>query len=48
MNQARPRLMRIPKGTDLVINKVSGAPGIWIGQCHSHGRRADHHAGDAR
>jgi molybdenum cofactor synthesis domain-containing protein len=31
MNDARMRMTRIPKGADLVINKVSGAPGIWIG-----------------
>src|SRR2546428_10825265 len=31
INEARLRMTRIPKGADLVINKVSGAPGIWIG-----------------
>ena len=31
MNDARMRMTRIPKGADLVVNKVSGAPGIWIG-----------------
>jgi molybdenum cofactor synthesis domain-containing protein len=31
MNDARLRMTRIPKGADLVLNKVSGAPGIWIG-----------------
>jgi molybdenum cofactor synthesis domain-containing protein len=31
MNEARLRMTRIPKGADLVVNKVSGAPGIWIG-----------------
>jgi molybdenum cofactor synthesis domain-containing protein len=31
MNEARQRMTRIPKGADLVVNKVSGAPGIWIG-----------------
>ena len=31
MNEARMRMTRIPKGADLVLNKVSGAPGIWIG-----------------
>jgi molybdenum cofactor synthesis domain-containing protein len=30
MNEARLRMTRIPKGADLVLNKVSGAPGIWI------------------
>jgi molybdopterin-biosynthesis enzyme MoeA-like protein len=27
MNKARLRLTRIPKGADLILNKVSGAPG---------------------
>ena len=31
MNEARMRMARIPHGADLVINKVSGAPGFWIG-----------------
>jgi molybdenum cofactor synthesis domain-containing protein len=31
MNDARLRMTRIPEGADLVLNKVSGAPGIWIG-----------------
>lgn len=31
MNDARLRMTRIPKGADLVLNKVSGAPGMWIG-----------------
>ncbi len=31
MNEARMRMTRIPKGADLVHNKVSGAPGFWIG-----------------
>ena len=31
MNDARLRMTRIPKGADLVVNKGSGAPGIWIG-----------------
>ncbi len=31
MNDARRRMTRIPKGADLVLNKVSGAPGMWIG-----------------
>ena len=25
------RMTRIPKGADLILNKVSGAPGFWIG-----------------
>ena len=29
MNEARLRMTRIPKGADLVINKVSGAPGAF-------------------
>jgi len=24
-------MTRIPKGADLILNKVSGAPGFWIG-----------------
>jgi molybdopterin-biosynthesis enzyme MoeA-like protein len=31
MNEARMRMTRIPEGGDLVANKVSGAPGFWIG-----------------
>ena len=31
MNEARLRLTRIPMGVDLILNKVSGAPGFWIG-----------------
>jgi molybdopterin-biosynthesis enzyme MoeA-like protein len=31
MNGARLRMTRIPKGADLILNKVSGAPGFWIG-----------------
>lgn len=31
MNDARLRMTRMPKGADLVLNKVSGAPGMWIG-----------------
>jgi molybdopterin-biosynthesis enzyme MoeA-like protein len=31
MNEARLRMTRIPKGADLILNKVSGAPGFWIG-----------------
>jgi molybdenum cofactor synthesis domain-containing protein len=30
MNEARLRMTRIPKGADLVLNKVSGSPGFWI------------------
>jgi molybdenum cofactor synthesis domain-containing protein len=31
MNEARLRMARIPRGGELVPNKVSGAPGFWIG-----------------
>ena len=31
MNEARLRMTRIPKGADLILNKVLGAPGFWIG-----------------
>jgi molybdenum cofactor synthesis domain-containing protein len=31
INEARLRMTRIPQGADLVLNKVSGAPGFWIG-----------------
>jgi molybdenum cofactor synthesis domain-containing protein len=31
LNEARLRMARIPKGATLVANKVSGAPGFWIG-----------------
>jgi molybdenum cofactor synthesis domain-containing protein len=31
MNEARKRMARIPAGAKLVPNKVSGAPGFWIG-----------------
>jgi molybdopterin-biosynthesis enzyme MoeA-like protein len=31
MNEMRLRMTRIPKGADLILNKVSGAPGFWIG-----------------
>ena len=30
LNEARMRMTRIPLGADLVLNKVSGAPGFWI------------------
>jgi molybdopterin-biosynthesis enzyme MoeA-like protein len=30
MNEARLRMTCIPKGADLILNKVSGAPGFWI------------------
>lgn len=31
LNEARMRMTRIPQGADLVANKVSKAPGFWIG-----------------
>lgn len=31
INEARMRMARIPDGAELVLNKVSGAPGFWIG-----------------
>src|SRR5690242_4507400 len=31
MNDARMRMARIPRGAKLVVNKVSGSPGFWIG-----------------
>jgi molybdenum cofactor synthesis domain-containing protein len=30
-NEARMRMTRIPAGADLVLNKVSAAPGFWLG-----------------
>jgi molybdenum cofactor synthesis domain-containing protein len=31
LNQARMRMTRVPQGAELVPNKVSAAPGFWIG-----------------
>ncbi|HTP90728.1 MAG TPA: molybdopterin-binding protein [Xanthobacteraceae bacterium] len=31
MNEARMRMTRVPKGAELVLNKISAAPGFWIG-----------------
>jgi molybdenum cofactor synthesis domain-containing protein len=31
LNEARLRMARIPAGAELVVNRVSGAPGFWIG-----------------
>ena len=31
INEARLHMTRIPKCADLILNKVSGAPGFWIG-----------------
>ena len=34
LNEARLRMARIPDGADLILNKVSGAPGFRIGNVH--------------
>ncbi len=31
LNEARMRMTRVPAGADLVLNKVSAAPGFWLG-----------------
>lgn len=31
MNEARMRMTRVPMGATLVLNKISAAPGFWIG-----------------
>ncbi len=31
MNEARMRMTRVPAGAELVLNKVSAAPGFWLG-----------------
>jgi len=31
MNEARMRMTRVPAGAELVLNRVSAAPGFWIG-----------------
>jgi molybdenum cofactor synthesis domain-containing protein len=31
MNAARMRMTRVPEGAELVLNKISAAPGFWIG-----------------
>jgi molybdenum cofactor synthesis domain-containing protein len=31
MNEARMRMTRVPQGATLVLNKISAAPGFWIG-----------------
>jgi molybdenum cofactor synthesis domain-containing protein len=31
LNEARMRMTRIPEGADLVLNKISRAPGFWLG-----------------
>jgi molybdopterin-biosynthesis enzyme MoeA-like protein len=40
MSETRLRMTRIPKGADLILNKVSGAPGFWIQRSHAFGNRA--------
>jgi molybdopterin-biosynthesis enzyme MoeA-like protein len=47
MNEARLRMTCILKGADLILNKVSGTPGFWIGNVCDGGRTLDY-AGDAR
>jgi molybdenum cofactor synthesis domain-containing protein len=34
LNEARLRMARVPKGADLILNKVSAAPGFRIGNVH--------------
>src|ERR1051325_11695522 len=34
LNEARLRMARVPKGADLILNKVSPAPGFRIGNVH--------------
>ena len=31
LNEARMRMTRVPEGGELIRNKISGAPGFWIG-----------------
>jgi molybdenum cofactor synthesis domain-containing protein len=31
MNEARMRMARVPAGAELVLNRISAAPGFWIG-----------------
>jgi molybdenum cofactor synthesis domain-containing protein len=31
LNEARMRMARVPVGGELIVNKISGAPGFWIG-----------------
>jgi molybdenum cofactor synthesis domain-containing protein len=31
LNEARMRMARVPEGAKLIANKISGAPGFWIG-----------------
>ena len=34
LNEGRLRMARVPDGADLIPNRMSGAPGIKIGNCH--------------
>ncbi|WP_375289175.1 competence/damage-inducible protein A [Qipengyuania sp.] len=34
LNEGRLRMARVPEGADLIPNRMSGAPGIRIGNCH--------------
>ena len=48
LNEARLRMARIPQGADLVENKISAAPGFWIGNVIVMAGVPVDHAGDAR
>ncbi len=48
LNEARLRMARIPQGAELVANKVSGAPGFWIGNVIIMAGVPTDHAGHAR
>ena len=48
LNEARLRMARIPHGAALVKNKVSGAPGFWIGNVIVMAGVPVDHAGDGR
>ncbi len=58
VNEGRLRMARTPEGAELIANRMSGAPGIRIGNVHMmagvpayhrrHARRADWHAGRRR
>ena len=48
MNEARMRMTRLPAGAELVLNKVSAAPGFWIGNVIVMAGVPPHHADHAR
>jgi molybdopterin-biosynthesis enzyme MoeA-like protein len=48
MNEARLRMTRLPKGADLILNKVFRGARLLDRQRDRDGRRALDHAGDAR